>query len=423
MAYPSHASLVPFLPLYQGKPASLTAFFKPGSDENLIVLPLENAVSLEAIFHEYTHLLLRHNDPFWPLWLKEGMAEIYGTFEVTFGNRARIGQPIKRHLTLLADTKLMSLADLFAVRHESPEYNEEAHQGIFYAQSWLLTHYLMLGPSSVRKAQFAQLTPLLRQGQPPEQAFTNAFRTSPAAMENELRSYLERGKFVSHEFALNTDLSAPRALSWRTISPAETCFRLGDQLLRVGRLDAAESYFEKSKELAPRGPLAFEGLGLLASVRGRSEESVRLLGEALQRGSVSFLAHYTYAREKYRMTSRSPDLYEPIQGATATEIRAELQKSLSLMPSFGPAHHLLGFFELVQGENLASAETHLQKAIQLEPEEQAYVFSMAQVRLMKDGPEAAKRTLEPLRRPYVPAKLRSQVEEMLKDIDKQQRGR
>src|SRR5262245_9533768 len=39
MAYPNHASMSPFLPLYQGRAANLTAFFKPDSDENLIVLP------------------------------------------------------------------------------------------------------------------------------------------------------------------------------------------------------------------------------------------------------------------------------------------------------------------------------------------------------------------------------------------------
>src|SRR5215216_3822636 len=66
MVYPDVASLKPFLPLYQGQPASLTAFFNRGSDENLIVLPIGNPFSLEIIFHEYTHLLLRHNDPIWP---------------------------------------------------------------------------------------------------------------------------------------------------------------------------------------------------------------------------------------------------------------------------------------------------------------------------------------------------------------------
>src|SRR5215203_4264922 len=226
MAFPNHASMGPFLPLYQGKPANLTAFFKPDNDENLIVLPLGSSVSLEAVFHEYTHLLLRHNGPFWPLWLKEGMAEIYGAFEVISGNRVRIGKPLRRHIALLSERPPFGLRELFAVSHESPEYNEEEHQGIFYAESWLLTHYLMLGGSPARRAQFAQLTPLLRQGQPPEQAFTNAFKTTLRGMENELHAYLQRDQFVSHDFTVNTDLAAPRALAWRRIGPAETCYRL-----------------------------------------------------------------------------------------------------------------------------------------------------------------------------------------------------
>src|SRR5436190_1725389 len=82
MAFPDHETLKPFLPLYRGKPANLSAFFKRGSDENLIVLSLaeSDSRSLQVVFHEYTHLLFRHNERFWPLWLKEGMAEIYSTF-------------------------------------------------------------------------------------------------------------------------------------------------------------------------------------------------------------------------------------------------------------------------------------------------------------------------------------------------------
>ena len=421
MAFPDQQSMQPFLPLYQGKPAHLTAFFKPGSDENLIVLPLGGSVSLEAVFHEYTHLLLRHNDPFWPLWLKEGMAEIYGTFEPVGGKRARIGKPLQRHLRLLSEEPLMPLNDLFAVKHESPEYNERQHQGIFYAQSWLLTHYLMLGGSPTRKAQFGQLTPLLRQGQLADQAFTNAFRTSLKAMQNELRDYLQRQKFEPYDFVLNADLSAPRALATRRLSLAETCFRLGDQLLRVGRYDSAESYFDQTQQLAPRSPLPSEGLGLLAAEREKSEEAVHYLGEALQRGSTNFLAHYVYAREKYRLTAHSTDSYSMLRGQTAVEIRAELQKALALMPDFGPGHHLLGFFEMVQEENLDSAEQHLQKAIQLEPENQGYLFSLAQVKLLREGPDAARRTLEPLRRPYVDPKLRANAEAMLKEISQRAR--
>jgi tetratricopeptide (TPR) repeat protein len=418
MAFPDHDSMKPFLPLYQGKPANLTAFFKPASDENLIVLPLESAISLEAIFHEYTHLLLRHNDPIWPLWLKEGMAEIYGTFEPIGGKRARIGKPIGRHLRLLSQEKMMPLADLFAVSHDSAEYNEEQHQGIFYAESWFLTHYLMLGAGPTRKAQFGQLTGLLRQGQGPLQAFTNAFRVPAAVVERELQQYLKREKLDSLDLVLNTDLTAPRALSRRPITASETCFRLGDQLLRVRRPDAAQSYFERARELAPRSPLPFEGLGLLASERDQPTQALQYLDDAMQRGPVSFLAHFIYAKEKFRLAAQSGDTYSQISNEPAVEIRRELQKSLALMPDFGPGHHLLGFFELVQGNNLPLAREHLQRSIQLEPENQEYLFALAQAEFLINGMAAARQTLEGLQRPNVSPKLRQQTEVLLRELER-----
>src|SRR5258707_5928265 len=254
MAFPDHAAMGPSLPLYQGKPANLAAFFHRGRDENLIDLSLadSSAESMEVIFHEYTHLLLRHNEQFWPMWLKEGMAEIYATFAVTGSQGVVIGRPIAHHLRLLAQQPLMPLKDLFVVTHESPNYNEQEHQGIFYAQSWLLTHYLMLGENGSHKAGFGQLTVLLRMGQSPEQAFTNALRTSLPAFENQLRRYLERGNFQPLALAMNADLFAPRSLATRPLSTVETCCRLGDQLLRVGRVDSAEAYFVQAQKIAPR---------------------------------------------------------------------------------------------------------------------------------------------------------------------------
>src|ERR1051325_9710725 len=107
--------MLPFLPVRNGKTANLAAFFHRGSDENLIVLALSENSSLPVIFHEYTHLLLRHNDPFWPLWLKEGMAEIYGALQVTGAHGLRLGKPLPEHLQLLATQPLMTLGKLFAV--------------------------------------------------------------------------------------------------------------------------------------------------------------------------------------------------------------------------------------------------------------------------------------------------------------------
>jgi tetratricopeptide (TPR) repeat protein len=423
MAFPDHESMQPFLPLYQGKPGNVAGFFTRGSDENLIVLALPNANSsalgLDVIFHEYAHLLFRRNDRIWPLWLKEGMAEIYSTFE-TRGDQVQIARPIAIHLRLLAHEPFMPLHELFAITPASPQYNESTRQGIFYAESWLLTDYLMAGDNPAYRARFGQFTELLREGQLPEQAFTNALGTTLPTMEMQLHRYLKRGQFVPITLTLPDDLSSSVAVNSQMIAPVETYFRLGDELLRIGRQDAAESYFAQGKKLAPASPLPYEGLGLLAAQHRQHQEALRDLKKALQLGSTNFLAHYAYAREEYRLTSVIQDRYGPLKGEQAAEIRSELETSIRLMPDFGPAHELLGFFEMVQGENLTVAEQHLELAIQFEPENSSYLLTLAQAQLRDRNPTAARHTLEPLLLPGVDAKLRAPAEEMIQKINQRQ---
>ena len=416
LAFPDYAAMKPFLPLYQGNPENLSAFCHRGSDENLIVLHLEGTGSLERVFHEYAHLLMRHNQAYWPMWLNEGMAEIYSPFEVVGPSRTRIGKPLAYHLRVLAQTSLMPLRQLFAVTRDSPEYNESQQQGIFYAESWLLTHYLMLGGNPAHAAGFRQLTPLLRQGQNPEQAFTNALHTTLPAMEAELRRYLTQGKFQPLDLTVAANLATPHAISTRHLTPAEVCFHLGDELLRIGRLDAAESYFSQALKLAPASPLPYEGLGLLAARRRQPQEAVQYLRRAAKHGPLNFLSHYLFAQELLALTASSPGEYTRLDKQVAAEIRAHLGSSLALMPSFAPAHHLLGFFELLQGEDLATAERQLATAIQLEPENQGYLLTLAQVQLARHNPAAAQRTLAPLNLAYVEPHLRAHALQMLRGI-------
>ena len=171
---------------------------------------------MEVIFHVYHHLLFRHNDQLWPLWVREGMAEVYSTFQ-TDGHQAWIAAPIPHHLQTLHQRPLLQLSALFAVTPGSPEYNEADRQGVFYAQSWLLTHFLMSGDNMNDRARFGQFTTLLRQGQLPVTAFTNALQVSLAAVQKDLGRYLNQGVFQPIHLSLAADVSGPVTVSIRRI--------------------------------------------------------------------------------------------------------------------------------------------------------------------------------------------------------------
>ncbi len=419
LVFPDYESMKPFLPLYQGQPESIAGFFVHGDDENLIVLSLPKddaeAMDMSVVFHEYTHLLLRRNDRVWPLWLKEGMAEIYSTFETT-GYTAFIAQPIQRHLRTLTAEPMMPLAELFSVDHDSPQYNEQSRQGMFYAESWLLTHLLFSGGDPVLRQRFGNFTPLLRAGENPVQAFTNALGLSLPQMEAQLQQYLAGGQFAPMQLALPGRGARPQNLLTRPLTPVENYFRLGDELLRINRLDEAERYFTDAQKLAPGSPLPYEGLGLLAIRRDRPEEALNHFEESLQHGSTSYLANYFYALKKFQSAQAdSGDLHGLLPEAFK-EIHDAVLKSIVAMPDFGAAHELLGVLEMQPDGDPGLGERHLQLAVQLEPENLHFQLTLAQAQIFNKEPDAARKTLATLLLPGVDAELRQQAEALAKKI-------
>ena len=420
MVFPDRPTMEPYLPVYNGRPATIAAFFHHGLGENLIVLSLPEPgarLDLDVIFHEYAHFLFRRNDNVWPLWLKEGMAEMYSTFE-TAGRNAQIGAPIPHHLRVLTEQPLMPLTELFSVQPDSPAYNEQERQGVFYAESWLLTHFLMAGDIPGYISRFGQFSTLLHQGQLPVDAFTNALQTPLPAMEAQLHRYLLRGQFRPVNLLVSTNLSAPIASKVRTVAPVEVCFRLGYELLLLGRLDDAEPHFVTAHGLTPASPLPEEGLGLLASRRGQTDVALQNLQTAIARGSQNFLVYYAYAQDKYHATADAEGRQTTLADPQAGEIREALRRSISLMPDFAPAHELLGFFEMVQGDDLAAAGQQLQCAIQLAPDNQSYLIALAQLDIRQQNPEAARQTLQTLLRPNVAEELRSVAQKLLTEINR-----
>jgi len=73
---------------------------------------------------------------------------------------------------------------------------------------------------------------------------------------------------------------------------------------------------------------------------------------------------------------------------------------------------------MVQGDNLPAAEQQLQMAIALEPENQSYQFTLAQVQLSQLELDAARRTLQPLLLlPNVDPKLKASAQTLSQQIN------
>ncbi len=72
-------------------------------DVNYIVLSIgRREFTYQVVFHEYTHLLVNQNISRLPLWLNEGFADFFSTFDGSeVDSRLIVGRPLDRYVGLL----------------------------------------------------------------------------------------------------------------------------------------------------------------------------------------------------------------------------------------------------------------------------------------------------------------------------------
>jgi tetratricopeptide (TPR) repeat protein len=411
MVFKHDGSFKPYKPLYNGKPANLAGYFQSGQDENLIAVDIsahqERPMSL--IYHEYTHLLTSSTPRQWPVWLQEGLAELYSSFEVD-DNKVTLGSPISRHVMLLRDKTFIPIQDLLSVRHGSPIYNEREKQGIFYAESWALCHYLMYGDKNVRQPQMAEFAKLINQGVADDRAFAQAFKVSTTEMEKQIRSYIGRSTYTINVFTL-ASTEGEKEIAVRPISEGEAQSYLGNLLARTKRLDEAEVLFKQAIELEPELPRPYEGLGFVAMRRNNHSEALGHFKSAATRGSKNHLAHYYYAEALQRQAAGgiTPEL--------AQTISEELRTSIKLMPGFAYSHAALGFLSLATGQNFKEGADSLKIAIRLAPQNKHLLLNLASLQARMKEYDAAKKTLEPLLAADAEPGLRASAESTMNMIE------
>jgi len=224
--------------------------------------------AFRTIVHEYVHVLF--DAPWLPLWLSEGIADYYSTTTLSRDRRrAVLGDRIPAHLTQ-ASRWWVPLSQVLGRTHSSRLSNDDASMS-FYAESWLLVHYLTRG-TPAKGAQIARFVDLLSAGATEEAAFEQAIG-KPAKIEAELRRYLGNGIVYGEERTLTNGIDAAAARP-RTMSVAEVDASLGRLLFHLRRDGEAVARLKASMDADPGLTEPIVTLGLMHLRQGRRAEAL-----------------------------------------------------------------------------------------------------------------------------------------------------
>jgi tetratricopeptide (TPR) repeat protein len=418
IVFKDRKSYLPFMPVYQGKVSEVAGYFQSGSDVNYITLTAElgQESPFSTIFHEYVHSLTNDNTFSAPPWFSEGLAELYSTFDVTDGDKkVWLGKPISHHVYLLRENKFLPLQRLFAVDHGSPEYNERDKKGVFYAQSWALVHFLMLGNNSQRQPQFVKYLEMLAKGVPVDESFKQAFQTDYATMEKELKNYIGRNTYPVQIFTFGEKLQFDTMIESAPITEAEWNYHLGDLVLHLNRTDC-EQYLKKAIELDPNLAVAHASMGIMQMRAQRFAEAKQSLERAVGAEQQNHMVHYYYAFALSREGMDASNMIREYAPEVAQKMRDHLKKAIAISPGFPESYNLLAFVNMVTGEELDESANLLRRAISLSPSRQDFVLMLAQIQMRQQKYDEALKMLEPVAKNAPDPQLRQRAQSLLDSI-------
>ena len=336
------------------------------------------------IQHEYLHLVIHLNFERVPLWLDEGMAELFGG-TVVRGNGVALGRPIVGHVRLLRGRKLLPVETLFLVNHRSPEYAEQNRANLFYAESWALVHYLMLDPKASHDVRFKGFVSKVVQGLEPKAAL-RAEGLSAAEVDQGLEGYVRR--LAYWQATLPTSVTDGQHLAARDISFAEWSGNGGAFLVDRGRLADGRRLLDQAERQDADLAVVQEALGVALFRDKQMDEAHDRLERATHldpaRPTAHFLAGWATLQAASAVQSRA-------------EARAHLEKAIQLAPDYDLAHALLSDV-LLADHDVSRAVDHASRAVSLAPSSGPHHLALARaltaVEQVSDGQIEARKAID-----------------------------
>ena len=227
--------------------------------------------------HEYLHMLVRYTGSDLPLWMNEGIAELYSNMQPV-GKKIQVGAPIVHHVFLLRDNWL-GLENVLGVDHSSPIYNRRAHAGGFYASSWALVHMLQL--SEKYHSGFDRFMAAINAGKPSDEALQLAYAKSLKEVDTDLLFYVRQRAVNTAMYNLQFDKSSDK-IQPRDASRYEWDLARADLLTAARKYDLARARLEGLTKAEPGRPEAWESLSFLHWV-SRAENGHQMATEAFNK--------------------------------------------------------------------------------------------------------------------------------------------
>ena len=412
--FPNDRTFAPFRDAGMGKKMEhVSALFGGTSDAGFMLINTDANAGLDrSVYHELTHCFTRNTAQSLPLWFSEGIAEFYSTFQTYGRDKLRIGMPVVEHLDWLRSRGMIPLARLFAVDFNSPDYSEAYRAGDFYAESWLLVHYLMLGNPERNKRLGAFLT-LLSNDEPPSSAVEKAFGIKIAQLEGELRRYLNQP-------TMNVGTFTPAEKHTYVVSDPAPASRdaillvLGKFLARSLSSPEAKPFYDAALRANPNNGDVYAAIADLAERNGNSAERDAAIARAVDLGTTDAHAYVAFGHSLI-------DHVERPSTADVERARAMFTKAIGLNPRSAFAYAGLGatYFESGDDEKAIAAYN---SSLAIEARDDI-AYNLVMLYARGGRRDLAQRTIDRYITPRGNADLAAAAREILTRVDAQEAAR
>lgn len=334
------------------------AYYLRSPKQDYIVMQDISSEHHSAAIHEYTHLIVENLNLKLPIWLNEGLADLFSSLEPK-GDQARVGRLLPERLISLSRERWLELPKLLSVDRNSPYYNERDKMSIFYAQSWALTHMLVLGKEY--RPNFSKFLEAIALDKKEEDSFRLIYGKTLKQVNDDLRDYFQHGT-ISLLFDIHLEKSDLEPIV-AELSELQTRLALTD-LLAANQKTAtqAQARLEELAKEHPENAEIEESLGYLNWQQRNTDQARFHFARAVERGSKDPEMLYHYSQ-----------LLREASGPNS-QVVTLLQRALAAKPSYYDAQFALGMAAMSEQKyGLALATLRTIKTVK--PEHAYHVFS------------------------------------------------